>query len=1048
MSTVGQPERITQKRVIKLFVHRLGYTYLGHWAEREGNSNIEEHYLKRWLHRQGYSKNLITRALYELSKTAGDQSQQPYHVNKETYTLLRYGVNVLPDVGQQKETVQLIDWQNPEANDFGIAEEVSIRGQHTKRPDLVLYVNGIALGIIELKRSTVLIDEAIRQNWDSQKKMFAESFFSTMQLVLAGNDTQGLRYGTTGTPAKYYLQWKEVHPARNPNDPDLLRITAPLRRLVKEEDSLLDKHICQLLNKTRLLELIHDFVVFDGGVKKLCRPNQYFGVKAAQDHIRRREGGIIWHTQGSGKSLTMVWLTKWLRSYSPEARVLIITDRKELDEQIEKVYHGVNENIYRTKSGADLIATLHSNSPWLICSLVHKFGGKEDASDKDVDDYLSELKRSLPRDFRAKGEIYVFVDECHRTQSGKLHEGMKSLLPEALFIGFTGTPLLKKDKQTSLEVFGKYIHTYKFDEAVADGVVLDLRYEARDIEQRISSHDAIDQWFETKTRGLSDYAKAELKSRWGTLRKVFSAKSRLEKIVADIIMDMEKAERLSTGQGNAMLVSDSVYNACRYYDLFRQFGLDKCAIVTSYKPDHNSVKLQDAGSGESEELIKYRIYRQMIADYYRIEPDKAHTRVDDFELDVKKQFVNEPGQMKLLIVVDKLLTGFDAPPATYLYIDKSMKDHGLFQAICRVNRLDGESKEYGYIIDYKDLFKSLEQSIGDYTSGAFDAYEKEDVQGLLKDRLETAKDRLEEMLEAVKAMCEPVAPPKEQLQYQRYFVGDPENPDDLKESEERRHALYKAVSRLVRAYANIADEMEIAGYHERDRLRIKAEVTHFQHTKDEIMLAANEKVDLKSYEPGMRQLIDFYLDADPARKLSKLEDTSLVELLASEGKAALEQVPEKTRKNEEAMAETLENNIRKVIIEEQLTNPAYFEKMSTLLDELIRLRKEQSLEYEAYLDQIIALARKVRKTEAGSSYPEVISTAPQRALYDNLAQDEELALALNDAVMYTKQDAWRNNKFKTKRVRLEVEEVLRQKGITDKEKVDAIFQIIVDQPDY
>ena len=272
----------------------------------------------------------------------------------------------------------------------------------------MLYVNGIALGVLELKRSTVSVAEGIRQNLDNQKKEFIEPFFSTVQLVMAGNDTEGLRYGAIQTPEKYYLTWKEAGPGDNP----------------------LDRALRQLCGKARFLELIHDFIVFDAGIKKICRHNQYFGVRAAQEHVKRREGGIIWHTQGSGKSLTMVWLAKWIRENVKDARVLIITDRTELDEQIEKVFKGVNEDIYRTKSGADLIAKLNATTPWLICSLIHKFGGKEDGEEVgDIEAFVEELKKSLPKGFQPKGDLFVFVDECHRTQSGELHEAMKAILP-------------------------------------------------------------------------------------------------------------------------------------------------------------------------------------------------------------------------------------------------------------------------------------------------------------------------------------------------------------------------------------------------------------------------------------------------------------------------------------------------------------------------------------------------------------------------------------------------------------------------------------------
>ncbi|MDP3333278.1 MAG: HsdR family type I site-specific deoxyribonuclease, partial [Methylococcaceae bacterium] len=436
-------------------------------------------------------------------------------------------------------------------------------------------------------------------------------------------------------------------------------------------------------------------------------------LKAAQEHIRQKQGGIIWHTQGSGKSLTMVWLTKWLKEYNPNARVLIITDRDELDKQIEKVFKGVDEDIVRTKSGADLINNLNEITPWLLCSLIHKFASKEEA---DYDSYLAELKSSLPKDFKPKGDLYVLVDECHRTQSGDLNKAMRQLLGEkALFIGFTGTPLLHADKQKSIEIFGGYIHTYKFNEAVKDGVVLDLRYEARDIEQKISSMDKIDIWFDSKTKGLSETAKNELKKKWGTMKKVFSSVGRLQKVVADILLDMETKERLQNGRGNALLVSDSIYNACRYYQLFQEAGFKQCAIVTSFAPTHNDIKGEETGEGYTEKLMQYEIYQKMLAGKSR----------EDFEDEAKRRFIDEPAQMKLLIVVDKLLTGFDAPSATYLYIDKKMRDHGLFQAICRVNRLNGDDKDYGYIIDYQDLFGSLESAVADYTSDAFDGYDKD-----------------------------------------------------------------------------------------------------------------------------------------------------------------------------------------------------------------------------------------------------------------------------------------------------------------------------------
>ncbi|MEQ1916763.1 MAG: HsdR family type I site-specific deoxyribonuclease, partial [Gallionella sp.] len=936
---------------------------------------------------------------------AGDQTKSLYDSNKAVYELLRYGVKVKADVGENTQTVWLIDWKHPLNNHFGIAEEVTVKGvdakANTKCPDVVIYVNGIALGVLELKRSTVSVSEGIRQNLDNQKKIFIQPFFTTMQLLMAGNDTEGLRYGTTETKEKYYLTWKQ--------DSDI--------------DNLLDRHITQLCTKAHFLEHIHDFIVFDAGTKKLCRHNQYFGVKAAQDHIRRREGGIIWHTQGSGKSLTMVWLAKWIRENVKDARVVIITDRTELDQQIETVFMGVDEQIQRAGSGADLIAKLNAPNPWLMCSLVHKFAGKDnEEQDGNIDEFIAEMKRNLPADFKAKGDLYVFVDECHRTQSGELHKAMKALLPNALFIGFTGTPLLKADKQKSIEIFGKYIHTYKFDEAVRDKVVLDLRYEARDIDQRLGSTEKIDQWFASKTVGLTDIALAQLKKKWGSMQKLLSSKSRLEKIVADILMDMSNKDRLLSGRGNAMLVTSSVYEACKCYELFEQQGelKNKCAIVTSYAPSSADIKGEETGEGLTEKLRKYEIYNRMLGDQ----------TAEDFE--------------KLLIVVDKLLTGFDAPSATYLYIDKKMRDHGLFQAICRVNRLDGDDKEYGYIVDYQDLFKSLGTAIHDYTSGALDAYDKDDVAGLLKDRLEMAKQRLEEARETIKALCEPVASPKDTLAYQRYFCGnDITDKVQLKANETKRVNLYKYTVSLIRAYADIANEMAEAGYSVAETEKVKAEVDHYEKVRNEIKLASADYIDLKMYEPAMRHLIDTYVRAEDSEKISTFEDMSLVQMIVERGVDALGNLPKGIRESKEAVAETIENNLRKVIIDEQPINPKYYEKMSELLDTLIKQRREAALDYEQYLAKIMALAKQIQLPAGGADYPSTLNSNAKRALYDNLGKDSDLALAVDYAVLTSKKDGWRGHKVKEKEVRYAVKRVLNDDALAE-----TIFELVKNQHDY
>ena len=1040
MSTVGERERYTQLRVVEFFKDVLGYTYLGHWKNRAGNTNVEKPLVAGSLMGRGYEQKICEHALFELGRAAAlGGSKTLYDANRQVYGLLRYGVKVRPTAGRNTVTVWLIDWTNPGANDFAIAEEVTVAGENAKRPDLVLYVNGIALGVLELKRSTRSVGEGIRQNLDSQKKEFIRPFFTTVQLVMAGNDTEGLRYGVIETAEEHWLRWKEasVHSAAG--------------------DSPLLRELGQLCAQDRLLEIVHDFMVFDAGVKKTCRHNQYFGVRAAQQSVERRAGGIIWHTQGSGKSLTMVWLAKWIREHVTGGRVAIVTDRTELDEQIERVFAGVGEEIHRTTSGADLIRVLGADATWLIASLIQKFESSEEG---DIDGFVDDLRKQVPGGFRASGEIFVFVDECHRTQSGKLHKALKEVLPRATLIGFTGTPLLKADRRRSIETFGPYIHTYKYDEAVDDGVVLDLRYEARDIDQNITSQARIDQWFDARTAGLTDVAKAQLKQRWGTMRNVLSSQDRLHKIVADILLDMQTRDRLKSGRGNALLVSDSIYSACRFFDLFQKTDLaGKCAIVTSYRPGPADIKGEETGAGLTEKLLQYGIYRAMLAEHFDEPEETAMSKIERFEQEVKRRFVDQPGQMKLLIVVDKLLTGFDAPPATYLYIDKSMQDHGLFQAICRVNRLDGEDKEYGYVVDYKDLFRSLEQSIKDYTGEAFEGYDEADVKGLLKNRLGQGRERLEEAREAVKALCEPVEPPRDTAAYLRYFcAAESGNGEQLKENERERLMLYKLTAALVRAYANMANEMGDAGYSEADAQEIKAEVSHYETVRQEVKLASGDYVDMKMYEPAMRHLLDTYIRAEESEQVSAFDDLTLVQMIVERGSAGVEELPEGIRNNREAVAETVENNVRRLIIDESAVNPKYYERMSELLDALIQQRKQEAMDYHDYLDRIVELTKRASNPTTGASYPEGIDSGPLRALYDNLKEPdgpirehgpqvmtrEARARELDRAIRGVKKADWRGNRFKEREVRNAIRSVLGN----DDDSIETIFQVAKAQSDY
>ncbi len=1038
MNGIGRPERATQKRVVKLFRDELGYRYLGDWSDRAGNSNIEEGLLTTWLRRRGYTDVQIGVALYKLHLEAGNHSRSLYDNNKAVYSLLRYGVPVKVEAGRPTETVHLIDWNDPGQNDFVVVEEVTLKGNHERRPDVVLYVNGIAVAVLELKRSSVSIGDGIRQNISNQRPEFNQWFFSTVQFVFAGNDSEGLRYGTVGTEEKYFLRWKED----------------------EQDDSRfkLDKYLLKMCRQDRLIELMHDFVLFDGGIKKLPRVHQYVAIKAAQAHVRQGRGGIIWHTQGSGKSIVMVLLARWILENRPDARVAIITDRDELDKQIERVFSDAGETIYRTGSGRDLMRQLGQATPRLLCSLIHKFG------QRDVDDFEAFIRDLQSQPSRTVGELFVFVDECHRTQSGKLHRAMKALMPDAVFAGFTGTPLLKKDAQTSLEVFGGYIHTYKFNEGVEDEIILDLVYEARDIDQRLSSQDRVDAWFDAKTRGLNDWQKDELKKHWGTMQKLLSSRSRMERVVSDIVFDFSVKPRLSGERGNAMLVASSIYEACKYYELFQQTPLKgRCALVTSYNPQAGDVTLEDTGANsETDRQFIYHTYTALLKD---VPARPGKTRTETYEDDVKARFVKQPAQMRLLIVVDKLLTGFDAPSCTYLYIDRTMQDHGLFQAICRTNRLDGEDKDFGYIVDYKDLFRKVENAIAVYTSELDHSADGADPEVLVHDRLAKGRERLDNALEVLALLCEPVEPPKGELEYIHTFCGNTEIPTDLQVRETRRAALYKAIASLVRAYANIADELDAAGYSPAGIARIRQEVDQAIKLREIIRRASGETLDLKTYEADMRHLIDTYIQADEPRTISPFENMPLLELIVKSGIAeAIAQQLGGLHGNQDAIAETIENNVRSTIIKEHLNDPAYYERMSELLDEVIVARRAKAIEYAEYLKRIAELARQVQTGQADNT-PEALKRSPAlRALYNNLkpaglaplgigetrvnyvvADDPVLGLALeiDRRVRTVRPDDWRGVETRERVIKQALYETLH-----DVDEVERIFLIVKAQQEY
>lgn len=1004
-------EREYQNTLVKRFQEELGYEYLGNWQYAKGaavnsmgraNSPILDDEVRRFLKEQGRTEMQIEDVLVQLKGMArlGDPKMGSLiQCNSVLYDTLIMGIKSQPSPEETHEDVMLFDFDHINSNHFAIAEEVSyidpLLGKN-KRPDIVVYVNGIALAVIELKRSLVNYEEGIKQHLSNERD-FIPSFFTTIQFTIASNDGVEFRYGTIGTPLSFWCKWK-----RDTN---------------KVGDILSEKESYNLFfNKENFMFFFKYGVLNDGGVKKVLRPHQVYAIKTAAARMPKKESGVIWHSQGSGKSLTMVTLASYIRRNFQNPRVVVITDRKELDIQLANTFIKGGNKLHRAGSCSDLLETLNQGDEWLICSLVHKFGAHttNDHAEKDesgtkvnLDEYLNELQGIIAlkygNDFRVKGDnIFVFVDECHRTQSGRLHEAMRAIMgKEIMLIGFTGTPLLKKDKgdrynavkDMSERTFGPYIHKYLHKQAVEDKVILDLQYEYRNVEQQLTSKAKVDEKLAKLTAGRQLTKEQELmvEDRWATMERIYSTKERIERIGYSILDDVGFG-LLKHDWANAMLVAGSIYQAYRYYEFFSHNDLKgRCAVVTSYEPMDSDIANNSADNNKiTEAKYKYDWAKQSFK-------DAGVKNAEEYEAWAKDIFVKRPAQMKLLIVVNKLLTGFDAPCATVLYIDNEIKDHTLFQAVCRVNRLgedikDEEGnvivkthKEFGRIIDFKNLFNSIEYAVTKFNDGAgFGGLDDVDIEGLLDNAVNKCRERLQAATEAYEGL-KGIWDSKglhDLEELAAYYVTEKDGEDS---AAARRNVMYHITGAMVTAYNNMSDYFGNTDI-------IPEQIDRFAFLSREagtiqrkVRQKSGDDFDPRTLDPDMRQLLDQHIRAEDAETfIPSTADFSFLDLISdsTDADTAADEAIRNAGGNANGAAEVIEGKARRVNTDwnsgDEEERRAFSEKLEALL-ETLRTNNASARE------RIKALINHIKAIRHGSDAPEGLDNKRSKALWNNRA---------------------------------------------------------------
>ena len=873
-----------------------------------------------------FSEKNILQAMLDLDESLADGLIK---TNEKVYDSLHLGRSYpesLLDVdGTRSFNIDYIDWSNPENNVFHVVEEFSVEredGKGTVRPDLVLFVNGIPFGVIECKKASISIAQGISQMLRNQSKEYAPQLFKFVQIIMATNKNE-TQYATTGTPKKFWSIWKEEEESEQ-----FRWFEGQLKKaVVGRIPTIQDNNIVALFHPRRIVELMRFFTLFDKNVKKIARYQQYFAIKEIIKTIKEtdkngnRQSGVIWHTQGSGKSLTMVMLSRYILSEMADVhpQVLVITDRIELDSQIHKTFNHSRLKAERATSGRNLVDLINSNGADIITSLVHKF---DTAS-----------KHQQPVKSR---NIFILIDESHRTQYGELHIKMKNVFPNACYIGFTGTPLMKKDK-TTLNKFGsRMIHKYTIKDGVEDGAIVPLLYEGRLVEQTVN-RSAIDKRIDMITRNLNDKQAEELKRKWSKFEAIASSEQRIRLIADDIYVHFMKFYKTENAQFTAMLATSSKFDAIRYQEAFEEFGDINTAVVIS-PPD------QREGYEEVDEEPKDRVlkfWNKLMRGYS--DPLK-------YEEHVKSEFV-DGDEIDILIVVDKLLTGFDAPRASVLYVDKPMKEHSLLQAIARVNRLY-EGKDFGLIVDYRGLIEELDSAMKTYSGAGLENFDGEDIAGALVDvisivgLLRQAYSNLVSIFKGVKNKA------------------DKEEYELILADESIRNDFYNELCQFGK-YLGIALESEHVynALGEKDIALYKKEFKFYQELRASVKLRYSDSIDHKEYEAKMHNLMDTYIAAEEV-----IQITAPVDILNEE------QFEDELARlgSPRAKADAIRTRMAKRITEKWDENPIYYKKFSERIEEIINAYKEKRISDAEYLERMNAAKKDFRQGYSGIVYPEKI----------------------------------------------------------------------------